>query len=399
MQNKHEPRPYVIYLSPYDILRPRTNQVSDVRFTEGFAQQNCHAHLIVPFVKRPDNIHRDEVHEIYGLTHALQIHYLPTRFIHDVHGKMQLFTVAFWTVIKTLKILRRRKQRNTTYIISRSTHLLRPFFFLRKLLPSSFKKVFLIHWAHDLHHNRSHRSIYRKSDYLLATNSNLLEDLLKSNGKSRHEGTFTTNPVTQQQAESRISKAEARKEVHLDDINRPIIAYTGKLGRHYDREMRYILEAASLLPDYTFVITGGKPETVEYWRDQAGHDQINNIMFTGYIYDYGRVKYYQYAADVLLSYYTTQGHDTRYNLPNKICEYMLTGNVIVTPDYPATRDLLNSDNCIFTAPEDGKALAAGIREAVENPQASREKAERAYKTVQEHTFRKMARRILDALPK
>lgn len=399
MPHKHEHRPYVIYLSPYDILRPRTNQVSDVRFTEGFAQQHCHAHLIVPFVKRPDNIHRDEVHANYGLTHALHIHYLPTQFTEDVHGALQLLKVAFWTVLKALKIIRKRSHTNRTYIISRSTHLLRPFFFIKRWTPFLLKNVFLIHWAHDLHRNRMHRRIYRNSDYLLATNSSLLNDMLKLADKQPSAGTITLNPVTQQQADFRISKEEARKEVHLEDIHRPLIAYTGKLGKHYDREMKYILEAASLLPDYTFLITGGKPETVEYWRDLAGHNKISNLIFTGYIYDYGRVKYYQYAADVLVSYYTSQGHDTRYNLPNKICEYMLTGNVIVTPDYPATRDLLNPDNCVFTTPENGKALAAAIRQAVENPAAGAEKAERACKAAQAHTFKKIAERLLEAFPK
>jgi glycosyltransferase involved in cell wall biosynthesis len=145
-------------------------------------------------------------------------------------------------------------------------------------------------------------------------------------------------------------------------------------------------------------LTGGKPEAVAYWIDYCRGKGIDNTIFTGYIHDYRRIRYYQYAADVLVSFYTHQAHDVRYNLPNKICEYMLTGNPIVSPDYPATRDLLHKDNCIFTRPEDSTDLAKHIREAIENRTESTEKAERAAREVREITFRKVTERLLRQFP-
>lgn len=392
-------QPFVIVISPYDILRPRTNQLSDVRFTEGFAQNDCHSHIIVPFVYRKDNIHKDEVHDIYGLTHRTHIHYLPTRFKRDVHGAWQLILVATFSFVRTFKILRTRRHRNTAYIISRSTHLIRPFLTLKRLAPFLLPNVKIVHWAHDLHTSGKHTSVYKKADFLLATNSSTLEAMLRLVGRPMKDGSITLNPVTSQQASETLTREEARKQVHLEKLNSPLVVYTGKIGRHYDRELRHIFSAAKLLPGYQFLMTGGKQDTVRYWEEYCQGEGITNILFTGYIPDYRRVRYYQYAADVLLSYYTDQAHDTRYNLPNKICEYMVAGRIIVTPDYPATRDLLRKENCHFVQSDNSNALAEGIRYVIEHRQESEEKAAIASKEARSLTFRKIAANILNALPK
>ncbi|MFN0187745.1 MAG: glycosyltransferase [Bacteroidia bacterium] len=391
--------PYIIYLSPYDILRPRTNQLSDVRFTEGFAQNHCHTHLIVPYVVRTDNISKSEVEDTYGLKSHINIHYCPTRFTEDVKGGWQLAQVAWHGIRKTFTILKKRKNKNQTYIISRSSHLLRPYFILRKIFPSRFKNVVLIHWAHDYNISSSHTRIYQLADYLLATNSSILNSILKRSKRNNKEGSFTLNPITEAQAVENITKEEARKEVKLVEIKTPLVVYTGKIGINYDQELKYILEAAQQLPHYTFLFTGGKPKTVAFWEDYCSGLGLNNILFTGYLSDYRKIKYYQYSADVLISYYTKQGHDVRYNFPNKICEYMLTGNPMVSPNYPATRDLLTDNNCTFTTPENSQALAKSIKEIIENPLPAQQKALQAAKDVREITFKKVAARLLKQFPK
>lgn len=390
--------PYIIYLSPYDILRPRTNQLSDVRFTEGFAQNNCHTHLVVPYVERVDNISRMDVNDTYGLKSHLHIHYLPTRFKEDVHGVWQLAQVAWYGIIKTFSILKQRSHQNKTYIISRSTHLLRPYFTLRKLFPSRFKNVILIHWAHDFHTSGNHQLIYRKADFLLATNSSILNSILKTANTKSKIGGITLNPITEAQSLENYTKEEARKEVNLANLNTPLVVYTGKIGKNYDKELKYILEAAKQLPDITFLFTGGKPETIAYWEDYCTDLGLQNVRFTGYLSDYRKIKYYQYAADILVSYYTHQGHDIHYNFPNKICEYMLTGNPIVSPDFPATRDILNENNCTFTSPENSEALAATIKSIIDSPSASQQRAIQAAKDVREITFKKVAARLLKQFP-
>lgn len=386
--------PYIIYLSPYDILRPRTNQLSDVRFTEGFAQNNCHTHLIVPFVKRKDNISKSNVPDTYGLKAQVHIHYSPTPFKDDVNGAWQLAMVAWYATLKTLFILQQRPQDAKAYIISRSTHLLRAFFLLRKILPNRFKQVYMIHWAHDFHIRPDYQRIYRLSDYIIATNSSILEAILSSAKRENVEGGITLNPITDSQANEAIDKSFARKKVLLDHITNPLVVYTGKIGLQYDKELKHILEAAALLPNVQFLFTGGKPKTIQYWEDYCSEKKISNVVFTGYLSDYQKIKYYQYSADILISYYTHQGHDVRYNFPNKLCEYMLTGNPIISPDFPATQDLLHSNNCTFTKPENSEALAKSIQDIIDHPAEANQKAMQAAKDVREITFKKVTARLL-----
>ena len=70
---------------------------------------------------------------------------------------------------------------------------------------------------------------------------------------------------------------------------------------------------------------------------------------------------------------------------------------IVTPDYPATRDILNESNAIFVKPENSASLAAGIKRAVGNSAEAEHVAEQAYQDVQEITFKKRTRVLINFL--
>lgn len=384
----------IVYLTPFDILRPRTNQVSDVRFSEGFAQNGCTVHLLAPFVERTDNIPKSEVNAIYGLEAPVTIHYLPWTFRKDIKGTANALLIALMDLYHIFRIKSNQSTKEDIVVISRNAVLLLPLCLLRSILPFLFRRVKILHWSHDFKVKWSDKIVYRLSNGLLFTNSSIRNSLCKTIGYPESKTAITLNPITQKQAEEKMSRTEARSRIGLISQSRPLAVYTGKLGFKYQAEIIHILEAAAQLPHVDFLLTGGSPDVVSYWQKESSQRQLNNIRFTGYIHNYTDIRYYQYAADVLITYYTRQGHDPRYNLPNKICEYMLTGNIIVSPDYPASADLLYANNCHFCAPESGDALAAAINDALRNPQQSQEKAERAAREVREITFKKQAFRLL-----
>ncbi len=394
-----ESKPIVIYLSPYDILRPRTNQVSDVRFSEGFSQNGCEVHLITPFVYRSDNISKESVLEIYGLESPIQIHYLATNFKKDISGKFSSYLLAFLTTIKVFSVIKKIPQNKSIYIISRSAYLLQALLSIRKIFVSKFKSSTLIFWAHDFKQKSTFLKVYKECDFLLATNSSIIDDLCKLGVKPIEKTHVTLNPITKAQSEFNISKEDARKKVGLDKINEPLLVYTGKVAIDYYEELEYILKAVAKNPHIKFICTGGKPEAIRYWQNWCAQRKINNVIFTGYINDYSKIKYYQYSADILISYYTKQGHDVNYNLPNKICEYMLSGNIILSPNYPATRNLLTENNCCFTIPENEVGLSKSINFILENKELMSTKAAKAKLLVSEITFKKRGKLILDFLQK
>ncbi len=78
---------------------------------------------------------------------------------------------------------------------------------------------------------------------------------------------------------------------------------------------------------------------------------------------------------------------------------MLTGNPIVSPNFEATRDVLNEENAIFVEPEDLESLKGGLVEAAENRLLSERKAKNAAQSAQNYTFKKSIERLLIPLVK
>ena len=78
----------------------------------------------------------------------------------------------------------------------------------------------------------------------------------------------------------------------------------------------------------------------------------------------------------------------------KVFEYMAAKRPIVCSDIPAMREILDSETVIFVEPDNPKALADGIKEAL----MSREKADRlvknAFERVSRNTWEKRSVNIL-----
>ena len=156
----------------------------------------------------------------------------------------------------------------------------------------------------------------------------------------------------------------------------------------------YLLEAARRLPEHLFVFTGGQPPVIRQLEAELRARGVRNTHFTGLLARPEDVRYYQQAADVLVSCYSIADHATaHHNLPNKITEYMTTGNPIVATDFPAVRDLLTDKNSILIEPESIDALVRGIRQA----ERAVERAAQARDDVATQTCESVALR-LTALP-
>lgn len=382
----------LLFLASYDILRPRTNQLSDIRFCEGFVDNGVDVHFCCPYVYRKVNIPRNRVFDFYGINKRFNVTIYPTPFVElgnfifspslfliIIHF-ITFFKHAFYSNDKSSKIV----------VMSRKSSFL--------ILPLLLKKIFnkqeinIIMWAHEVDNKFWSKYVYEKVSYIFATNSKIIQDIHKTYKINENKGIVTYNPVSTWQVEFNKSKHECRKIINYNS-DKPLIVYTGKLYIN-QREIKYILDAAKKLVDYNFLFTGGKKEVIDYYRGFCKKNKMKNVIFTGFLDDYKKIIYYQKAADVLLSYYTKQDHLTEYNYPQKITEYMLTGNVIVTPEYPATSDILNESNCIFVDPENLNSLIQSILIAVNDAKKAGKLARQARKDAEELTFNKVCRKIL-----
>lgn len=388
----------VVYLTHFDLLRPTTNRISDIRFCEGFSENGCSVEMVAPYVYRSYNLRRSAILEAYGIEYPFKISILPTPLWEGASKWFYVPVVVFLAALTYLRVLLgSRCQWQDTYVVSRDVNLLVPLLCLNKvLLQGRGPKV--IHWAHEIKpESAQYRWVYEHVDGIIGTNSAIIDDVHEQVGTARERLAITLNPVSTRQLQEREhfteDKTMLRQRLGLP-ADRRLVVYTGKLGPEM-REIAYILTAASELPDFTFVFTGGKPSAVRYFRNHCEERGIENVIFTGFLDRYPDVLDYQVAADVLVSYYTTQNHIVDYNYPQKITEYMLAGNPIVTPKYRATQDVLNDCNAFFVMPEDSDSLVDGIKQALTDPERARRIARRAWEDVREITFKNRTRRLMD----
>ena len=393
----------IFFISPYNVQYTQTSQKNDVTFCEGFAENGCDVELFYPAIERVDvapDLLPDEILEGYGVQTSFKLTRL--QIIVGKRGSMvdrfapMLYPAEYAArlIWKAARIMRAEHSLKDVFFISRSSQGLLPITVAKKLLGVR-TGAWIIPWAHEVKRDAKYKWLYRNSDGIIGTNSAITSDISSEYSIPKAKLAESLNPVSDYQLRTRFSRDEAREQLGLN-VAQPLIVYTGKLAVGV-AEVDYILEAARQLPQYRFLFTGGRDKAVSHFRQYCDDHGISNATFTGFISRYIDVRKYQFAADVLVSYYSPKDHDVRYNLPNKICEYMLTKNVIVTPDYPATRDILDEQNAFFVEPENPRALTEGLTYIINHPKRATQLAEKALQTVQELTYRKRAAFLVNFL--
>ena len=346
----------LFYLTPFDVLRTTTNRISDVLSCEGFAQNKVLVRLITPYIHRyKGNIKRKNIFKSYGVKSRFQISIFFT-LLWDSAPKIitgptlffYFFTYTFFIILFNIRSL------SNVVITSPTTLGLLPIIYFKKIF--SFKNnPIVISWLHEIIFNDRSIMVYKNSDILTVSNSKIKEDLIEKLG------------------------IDASK-IHVDQ-----------------KEATDIISAAERLPDYKFLFTGGKPHVVKFFNNYCLSKNINNCIFTGFIKQYPEVIKYQISANALVSYYSDHDHLLDYNLPQKICEYMLTKNPLITQDLPATRDLLNDDNTIFVESNNIDSLVNGIELAINDTDLAKRKSDQAFIDVQGLTYNNQAKNIINAI--
>jgi glycosyltransferase involved in cell wall biosynthesis len=387
----------IYFFSPYDLLRAKTNSIADVHLCEGFAQNGCEVELVVPYVYRKDNIQSEDIDQVYGLHTPFRISILHTPFWDGMSKWLTLPIMSAAFALTALRILITNTGRHhEVTIISRNVDLLLPAILLKRLFRRN-RGPKIVCWAHEFIPKQRYLWVYRHSDGVIGTNSAITADLERVAQIPASALSVSLNPITEHHIQDAWTRELAREKLNLA-IDKPLIVYTGKLyvGQ---REAEYLLEAAQELPRYHFLFTGGKPNVISHYTRLCAERGINNVSFTGFLYRYNDVRLYQFAADALVSYYSRHDHLVTYNLPNKICEYMLTRNPIITADYPAIKDVLNRDNAILVEPENVAALCEAIRYTLENTAQTAKLAQRSFEDVKEMTFLKRTKSLLEFINK
>jgi len=373
----------IIYLTQYNILRPTTNRIFDMRLCDGFAGAGVEVEKIAPSMRLKENIKREDIRKNYGMEHDFPVKIFHTPLHEDQHGLMNvLVLLVYYFFISIGLLFSNAGKLRQVYFLSRDPKLLLWLTLFRKVFSKKILSYKLVHIMPEIKKGKLTRWIYKNIDGFLASNSIIRDNCYKWFGIPAEKFELLLAPIPAYKKE--VGKEQARSNIGYHSA-RPLVVYTGKLG-HGLTEIEYYLQAAKALPHYQFLIGGGRKKVVGEYEEICRNRNIQNILFPGFHNDSTFVRNYQLAADVLVSYYTKQDHNVENSFPQKLTEYMTTGNPVVTPDYPATRDVITSDNVFFAEAENASSLIDAIRDAVENKEIAWAKAARAKEAVKTLTF-------------
>ena len=383
--------PLSVYVfSPFCLLRPTTNRIFDMRMCDSMATNNAKVIIVYPHTYMKENIHRKEIPVCYGLKNNFKTRMQYTWLLENSPSWYRFIIMMSAFTISTIRIaIERLFAKDEAIILSRDAKSLIPAIIIRKLT-GRLLKTKIIFVAAEVKDKPIYKWVVKNSDGVFAGVATTREAIKRIVSLPKEKFILSLAPVPVYANDS--SKEQARKNIGYN-YDSPLIVYTGKLGLDV-LELKYILKAAKLLPSYKFLFTGGRESAVHQVKMYCKELGVENAIFTGFFNDSTVVRNYQLAGDVLVSYYTSNDHLIEFNYPQKINEYMSTGNPVITPDFPATRDVLNSKNVFFVAPDNETALANGIKFLIENPQVGAQLASQAKEDIKALTFDSKTKELL-----
>jgi glycosyltransferase involved in cell wall biosynthesis len=166
--------------------------------------------------------------------------------------------------------------------------------------------------------------------------------------------------------------AALRRELGLGEA--PVVLYSGNFESYQGVEL--LLEATPRVPGAQFLFMGGRPEEIEALRARARElGSADRVFFSG-TRPPAELPIFLALADVLASP-RVKGENT----PFKIYSYLASGRPIVATRIPTHTQLLD-DSIAFLVEPTSEALAGGLRQALEQKDDARARAERGLALVE-----------------
>jgi glycosyltransferase involved in cell wall biosynthesis len=181
------------------------------------------------------------------------------------------------------------------------------------------------------------------------------------------------------------SKEMARERLGLPH-DKKVVMYIGRLDGWKGADT--LLEASNLLPESVqAAIIGGEAAQVE-----ALQAKYPRPRFLGY-HEYRELPGNQAAADALVLPNTARDiTSARYTSPLKLFSYMASGRPIVASDLPSLREVISEESAYFAKPDDPKALADAILQAL-SEESAESRAQKAKELVSAYDWRERGKSI------
>ena len=385
----------LLFFTPSDILVPRVDRQCNMRFCEALAELGINIELVSLNVRLlyDEPTKKNAIWETYGIRTPFPIIILPTsRTQNSGNISAAVFRSQYSLYVLYKALLKKDCGKYRSYILFFKCYsAIIPLLFLRRWLGTNVK---IIKDQGTLPKSWLKRWVLKNVDGIVANTYTLAKDLKSVCGISPKKIIGMHQGVNLDYIQRiRITRQDARKKLGLP-LYKKIVVYTGKVSPGF-REVELLLKSAKLLPDISFVIAGGRSDSVEYYRHKIAREELTNIEFVGFIPP-SDIYYYQFAADVLVLYYSKDAMAfDYYRSPGKLFDYMASRTPIVCADYPVLKEILvHEANAVFVEPESPRALASGITRILFDRNLSERISEKALKDVKAYTWKERAEKII-----
>jgi len=232
--------------------------------------------------------------------------------------------------------------------------------------------------------------LIKRAKKIIVITRTLRESLIKY-GLAAEKILVVPDGVDIEQFKVQSPKFKIREKLDLPQ-DKKIVLYTGHLYQW--KGVYTLLEASQYLPeDVLIVFVGGTEYDLKSFKLQAPNTK--NILIVGHR-PFKEIPYWLKAADVLVLPNSAKQEISKYwTSPIKMFEYMTSQRPIVASDLPSLREILDENNALLVEPDNPRAIASGIEQALKNSDFSAKIARQAFEDVQHYTWENRARKILE----
>ena len=360
----------LVYLSELRLPTKNAHGFQIMNMCAAFAGEGVEVLLLVPWRK---NLLKEEPFDFYGVKRNFAIKKLPAidlypfRFIQErISAFLHLF--SFLIVARIYLFF---KSFDVLYTREKHVALLFPHFIYEVHMPEQMS----IRWS-------------KPKKIVVLTN--YIKDKLKRSGIREKDILVAPDAVSLALFKG-MSKEEARKCLGLP-LSKPIVLYWGNFKKW--KGVDTLAEAVPFLESMLVVMVGGTKES-DIARIREKVKGYKNAVVEGFKFQ-KELPWYLAAADVLVLPNSAKDENSRlYTSPLKLFEYMAAERPIVASDLPSLREVLNNGNAIFFEPDSAKSLSAAILALLSRPELQGKLARQARVDVEEYTWGKRAKSIIN----
>ena len=242
--------------------------------------------------------------------------------------------------------------------------------FLAKLAVKRGLKTIYEEHEQRLHHHTLMNNWYMKKLFEIINSDNLvrmvvisqaLADIWREHGVASEKILALHDGFSAEDYKVMISQEKAREILGIKS-EKKIVTYSGSL--YQDRGIKNILRLAKVFSDVHFYIIGGPEKNKRLYEAISFQEGLKNIFFLGHISHY-KVKYYLFAADILLMLWSRKVPTVDICSPLKMFEYMAAERIIVGHGFSVIKEVLtDGETALLAAPDSYEDLEKKLQDAL-----------------------------------